>query len=194
MVSRLNPPTLLQLRIELCDTHPVVWRCVLVPDTITLVQLHAVIQAAMGWWDAHLHEFDIGGLRYGMPDPEWDLGPELINEARKKLLTVLGNRKTFDYLYDFGDSWRHRCTISAIPGGIASPWKSGCRCANLNVMRCALPGRTPDLLRRWVAYPGITSSWRSSQIPAMKSTRTCSSGAGAPSTPGVSTSTPRTKV
>ena len=111
MVSRLNPQTLLQLRIELCDTDPVVWRCVLVPDTITLVKLHAVIQAAMGWWDYHLHEFDIGGLRYGIPDPEWDLGPELINEARKKLLTVLGNRRKFDYLYDFGDSWLHRITL-----------------------------------------------------------------------------------
>lgn len=65
----------------------------------------------MGWWDYHLHEFEIGGLRYGIPDPEWDLGPELINEARKKLLTVLGNRRTFDYLYDFGDSWLHRITL-----------------------------------------------------------------------------------
>jgi hypothetical protein len=111
MPKRLNPQTLLQLRVELRGIEPVIWRCVLVPDTITLVKLHAVIQAAMGWWDSHLHEFDIAGLRYGMTDPEWDMDLELIDEARKKLLKVLGNRRQFDYLYDFGDSWLHRITL-----------------------------------------------------------------------------------
>jgi hypothetical protein len=28
-----------------------------------------VIQHAMGWWDYHLHSFDIGGIQYGEPDP-----------------------------------------------------------------------------------------------------------------------------
>ena len=102
---------LVQLRVELRYIEPVIWRCVLVPDTITLVKLHAVIQAVMGWWDSHLHEFDIAGLHYGMTDPNWDLDPELINEARKKLLKVLGHRRQFDYLYDFGDSWLHRITL-----------------------------------------------------------------------------------
>lgn len=111
MSRRLNPQSLLQLRIELLHIEPAIWRVVLVPDSITLVQLHAVIQDAMGWWNSHLHEFDIGGLRYGMIDPDWDDDPELINEARKKLLNVLGNRRTFRYLYDFGDSWLHRITL-----------------------------------------------------------------------------------
>ena len=114
MPQRLNPQTLLQLRIELRYTDPMIWRRVLVPDTITLVQLHAVIQESMGWWNSHLHEFDIVGLRYGMTDPEWDVDPELINEARKKLLKVIGHGKQFDYLYDFGDSWLHRITLEKI--------------------------------------------------------------------------------
>ena len=66
----------MQLRIELRYTDPVIWRRVLLPDTITLVQLHAVIQESMGWCNSHLHEFDIAGLRYGMTDPEWDVDPE----------------------------------------------------------------------------------------------------------------------
>jgi hypothetical protein len=38
-----------------------IWRRVIVPTTFTLAQLHAVIQAAMGWCDYHLHHFEIGG-------------------------------------------------------------------------------------------------------------------------------------
>lgn len=110
-MSRLKPQNQLQLRMELCHFNPVIWRVVLVPDTITLVQLHNVIQDAMGWWNSHLHEFDIGGLRYGMIDPEWDDDRALINEARKKLLKVLGHLRQFDYVYDFGDFWQHKIKL-----------------------------------------------------------------------------------
>ncbi len=113
MSQRLNPQTLLQLRIELMHTEPVIWRTVLVPDTITLVKLHAVIQTAMGWCGGHLHEFEIDGLNYGQIDPDWGMDPEPINEARKRLLKVLGNRRHFHYLYDFGDAWWHRITLEA---------------------------------------------------------------------------------
>jgi len=68
----------------------------------------------MGWLNGHLHEFDIAGLRYGMTDPEWDIDLELIDEAGKKLLKVLGHCRQFDYLYDFGDSWLHRITLEKI--------------------------------------------------------------------------------
>jgi hypothetical protein len=29
-----------------------------------------VLQAAFGWWDSHLHEFEIDGVRYGTDDGE----------------------------------------------------------------------------------------------------------------------------
>ncbi|WP_254901066.1 MULTISPECIES: plasmid pRiA4b ORF-3 family protein [unclassified Paracoccus (in: a-proteobacteria)] len=37
------------------------------PSDWTLDRLHPVLQAAFGWIDSHLHEFRIGGLRYGDP-------------------------------------------------------------------------------------------------------------------------------
>jgi len=116
MPQQLNPQGLLQLRIELRDIEPVIWRCVLVPDTITLVRLHAVIQAAMGWWDSHLHEFDIAGLRYGMTDPDWDLDPELIDEARKN----------FSRFWVIAGSSTTSMTL-AIPGCIESRWRGHSR-------------------------------------------------------------------
>ena len=73
-VKRINAPTtILQLHIELRGTKPKVWRRVLVPETITLVKLHLVIQAAFGWGHAHLHEFIAGdGKRFGTLDPMCD--------------------------------------------------------------------------------------------------------------------------
>ena len=65
----------------------------------------------MGWTDSHLHEFDIGGRRYGESDPEWDFDDSILSEKRVRLLKALAGRKAFDYLYDFGDGWEHKITI-----------------------------------------------------------------------------------
>ena len=114
---RSGPSSLVQLRIELAHSQPLIWRTVLVPDNITLVRLHKVIQAAMGWWDEHLHEFIIGHRHYGQvfdDDPMYYLGPELIDERRKKLLKLLGRSRKFEYLYDFGDNWRHHIRVEGL--------------------------------------------------------------------------------
>lgn len=50
-----------RLRIELDNVKPTIWRRVWVEGHASLLNLHHTIQAAMGWTDAHLHEFQIGG-------------------------------------------------------------------------------------------------------------------------------------
>ena len=113
-VSRIGPQSLLQLRIELKHSSPLIWRSVLVPDNITLIKLHRTIQESMGWHDYHLHEFIIDHKHYGPVDPDnlnWDLAPELISEKRKYLAKVLGHESTFEYVYDYGDNWQHTITI-----------------------------------------------------------------------------------
>ena len=91
------------LRIELCDSDPLIWRQVEVPTSITLKALHDVIQAAMGWLDYHLWEFTIGQQRFGLPMGE-DWGTEPRIEAGKvRLREVLTPRKTtMAYLYVSG--------------------------------------------------------------------------------------------
>lgn len=106
------------VRIELRDTDPVIWREVEVPTSITLKVLHDIIQAVMGWFDYHLWEFTIGKQRYGLPmDEDWGTAPRM--EASKvRLRDVLKTRKTvIDYLYDFGDSWEHRLTVTDVRAG-----------------------------------------------------------------------------
>ncbi len=52
--DHLPPDTIATLRIDLLDSDPLIWREVEVPVAMTLKQLHAVVQAAMEWEDAHL--------------------------------------------------------------------------------------------------------------------------------------------
>ena len=110
-VQRIKTPSgILQLHIELRGSKPKVWRRVLVPETITLIKLHLVIQAAFGWGHSHMHEFVAGdGERYGTLDPDYD-DPGSVSSEKTKLVTVL-RRSTLSYVYDFGDNWDHRIKV-----------------------------------------------------------------------------------
>ena len=103
-----------QLKVTLLEVEPPVWRRILVPGNLTLDRLHIAIQEAMGWTDSHLHEFEVGDQRYGDPDPEEpDLGlkPEWMVTLQKAVATE-GAR--FEYLYDFGDTWKHEILVESI--------------------------------------------------------------------------------
>jgi hypothetical protein len=101
-----------QLKATIRDTEPPVWRRLVVPGEITLSGLHDVLQAAFGWSDHHLHEFDIAGVRFGVDDGEDDEPPE--DEGRAKLRDVADVGSTFMYAYDFGDNWQHSITVEQV--------------------------------------------------------------------------------
>jgi hypothetical protein len=105
-------PNAVQIRITLAEIEPEIWRRVVVPRTFHLGDLHHVIQAAFGWWDYHLHQFMIGGLRYGDVDqigaPEFEAEPRGFDESEVRLLDFgYSDRVAFIYEYDFGDGWEH---------------------------------------------------------------------------------------
>ncbi|AXA39392.1 plasmid pRiA4b ORF-3 family protein [Rhizobium leguminosarum] len=58
-------PNAVQVRITLDEIKPKIWRRLVLPSTWNLEQLHLAIQAAFNWWNYHLSEFQIGGLRFG---------------------------------------------------------------------------------------------------------------------------------
>lgn len=109
----------LQFRIELEDITPAIWRVIQVPADYNFWDLHVAIQDAMGWLDCHLHYFEIKPKnkrcvrRIGIPDfertdesfpidPGWEI-------AADSIFNDLGLSAT--YLYDFGDSWKHKVTL-----------------------------------------------------------------------------------
>lgn len=103
-----------QLKVTLLDTKPPIWRRVLVDGKSTLDQLHEVIQAAFGWWNYHLHEFEVGRTRYGVPDPDEDWGEPPQDERRTRLDAIAGEGSSFRYTYDFGDGWDHKVTVEKV--------------------------------------------------------------------------------
>lgn len=113
--------TVHQLTVTLLDTAPPVWRRVLVDSGCTLDHLHEVIQAAFGWWNHHLHEFEIGTRRYGVPHPYEDWGPPPRDERRARLGDIAPPGRSLLYVYDFGDHWRHRVTVERILPADAAP-------------------------------------------------------------------------
>ncbi|MFN3984941.1 MAG: IS1096 element passenger TnpR family protein [Rhodocyclaceae bacterium] len=103
----------LVIRVELCDIDPPIWRRLAVENTLSFAELHLILQEAMGWQDCHLYEFVVGNTRLGQPDEFVPGGFDDTNLPADavELGQVLGRRKSFDYLYDFGDGWQHRITI-----------------------------------------------------------------------------------
>ncbi len=101
--------TVLQIRIDLEDVDPPIWRRLLIPSDIRLSRLHDVFQAAMGWTDSHLHAFTIGTKRYGMHLDDY-LEDEL-DEKKFTLAKAIGKVRQFRYEYDFGDGWQHQAVV-----------------------------------------------------------------------------------
>jgi hypothetical protein len=113
-VGRVTAKTkIFEIKIELREVRPAVVRRVQVPGEMSLAGLHAVVQVAMGWTDSHLHEFDVDGARYGLPDPDWD-ADEVRDEAKATLFRLVGQGDRMDYVYDFGDGWTHRLTVEKV--------------------------------------------------------------------------------
>jgi hypothetical protein len=88
------------IRVELADVVPSVWRLVAVSAEATLPELHLTIQGIIGWENMHLHAFEIAGKRF-----------EKRQGSRTKLRRLLREGMTFRYVYDFGDNWVHQVEV-----------------------------------------------------------------------------------
>lgn len=103
-----------ELRVELEEIEPLIWRRILVPAKITLPQLHDLLQLVMGWTNSHLHSFEIGEHTFGMDGTDLE-ELNMLNEKKFTLDEVLGDSiREFNYEYDFGDSWHHHIVVTPI--------------------------------------------------------------------------------
>ncbi len=107
-VSQLTPASIYQLKVTLKWSEPPIWRRLQVRGDTWLGELHYILQIAMGWEDAHLHAFVIGGADYGDPDTSAH------DEFEARLGEVAGEGDAFIYEYDFGDGWAHELVIEQI--------------------------------------------------------------------------------
>lgn len=105
------------LKIVMEDTHPPVWRRVLVPEKITFGDLHEIIQILFDWDGYHMHDFripsdDILIEQDTGEDNFWNYGG--YKEDETLVDPFLRKYKWVRYTYDFGDDWRHKIMIEKI--------------------------------------------------------------------------------
>ena len=100
-----------QLKFSIKDSHPPIWRRILVPDRITFFDLDDIIEAAFGWQHDHLFSFIFGDLYeefMGTPSrEESDTANACIDEWMQE-------GKSFRYVYDFGDDWVHTIKVEKV--------------------------------------------------------------------------------
>jgi hypothetical protein len=117
--------SLLEVRVELVDSEPQIWRRFELRGSLALSQVHQVLQAAFGWEDAHLHRFvtsdpfaplrpvdgEFPEAQQWLPGEECEEpGDRPEEDCSLDQLLALGSGGAF-YEYDFGDSWLHRLEL-----------------------------------------------------------------------------------
>jgi hypothetical protein len=107
-----------QVRIDLLQVKPPIWRRLILSGDLTLDRVHAVLNEAMGWTNSHLHRFRTGN---GPNSPyfitEFDLheGDEGVLEDGVRLDQVVAEKgDALWYDYDFGDGWEHVVKVEAV--------------------------------------------------------------------------------
>ena len=98
------------LKIVLENTHPPVWRRIIIPDKITFADLHEIIQVLFEWENAHLHSFEIPSNGICIQDGNVFSGNDYL-ESETLIDPFIRAYKWIRYTYDFGDDWRHKIII-----------------------------------------------------------------------------------
>jgi hypothetical protein len=111
-----NLDKIYQIKVELLEINPSIWRRFLIPENVTLHRLHLVLQDVMGWKNYHLYRFKIGKKEYSTPDPDNDFYElDFKNSYQAKLGNVIKEKGSiFLYEYDFGDGWEHQLLVESI--------------------------------------------------------------------------------
>ena len=103
-----------QLKITLNHIRPLIWRSVLVPASVSLADLHDIIQAVMPWEDSHLYLFKKGRKIFSEPDPHSSDLADADSEEALPSDVLTAPKQKLTYLYDFGDSWEHTILLEKI--------------------------------------------------------------------------------
>lgn len=116
MIKKKDDTLIYQLKITLKNIEPAIWRRIQVRGDIILFKLHEYIQGFMGWENYHMHEFRIKGQRYGKPDPDGEamFGTKINKDKEFKVCDLVSDGDVFEYVYDFGDDWRHEIEVEKV--------------------------------------------------------------------------------
>ena len=109
-----------QLKIQIQNSHPPIWRRVIVPAGLSFSQLGILLNEAIGWCGYHLSSFEFYYQKIRIEDEvdEYDMWGwdeyEMLEAGETLIDDFLDDEQWFTYIYDFGDYWKHRVTIEKI--------------------------------------------------------------------------------
>jgi hypothetical protein len=107
------PVVAYELKTTIVGIQKPIWRRLQIPSTMPLCCLHDALQAAFGWADSHLHQFQKDGKVWSVPD-RYDDG-DALDEGRTPVSRVLkAAGDSMLYEYDFDDRWRHEIILERI--------------------------------------------------------------------------------
>ncbi|MDR2761343.1 MAG: plasmid pRiA4b ORF-3 family protein [Planctomycetaceae bacterium] len=115
--SQTQERRFLLLKITLLGINPPIWRQVVVPADLTLLDLHEILQMIMPWEGEHLYGFSVGhrpsSRKSSRSDYDYDGFDNADDEDAQyydmSFLTKKGMKLI--YTYDFGDSWEHEIVV-----------------------------------------------------------------------------------
>ena len=111
--------TWLQIQVDLLggggiDCEPTPGRVFIVGPAHTFEQFAHAINAAFARWDlSHIHQFELDdGRLIGYPDDSY--APDLVwlDHAKLKVAREIKPGDQFEFVFDLGDNWQHRCTAT----------------------------------------------------------------------------------
>ncbi|WP_321969182.1 plasmid pRiA4b ORF-3 family protein [Paraburkholderia tropica] len=110
----INLATSYVMRVELQRIEPAVWRRIRMGGGTRLAVLHHIIQAAFGWSDMELHEFEIDGVLYGSRTFAMGEPAGTIRDEREYCAAeVFRVGQQCVYRYDFDQDWAHDIRIES---------------------------------------------------------------------------------
>jgi hypothetical protein len=107
-----------ELEASVLFTEPRIWRRFLIRASGNFADLHHALQDAFGWTNSHLFEFRApdGERLAGLPDMDvFADEPATPDAAATPLRSFFEAEppRECEYIYDFGDDWRHRVKLVA---------------------------------------------------------------------------------
>jgi hypothetical protein len=121
-----------RLKMTLKEVKPAVWRRIEVPSTYSFWDLHIALTDAFGWWDSHLHEWNIKNPKSPKSGRKMRLGiwdeddPAVKMDWEYKIAAFFRKRDNprAIHKYDFGDGWKHLVELEDVHAredGVAYP-------------------------------------------------------------------------
>lgn len=102
-----------QLDVRLEGVEPEVFRQLIIPADLYLIDLHKILQVGIGWLNHHLHGFEHNDTMFLPPDATNEMGTVAYTDIPvHQFLRKQGDQLV--YVYNFESAWRHLITVEDI--------------------------------------------------------------------------------